>query len=146
LGHRVSRPRGTASVGDSVGEGNGKTERSNNGRRHTHTHSGAQTLWRKDDCTCSDVRMNAESPSDSSAQAFSAAPSRVVEKTLEEAPADSTASASASEGAGAEGAGAETEEKKKKKSSIKSFFGFKKKDKGEKEEKDKASSRQHAKP
>eukprot|EP00802_Teleaulax_amphioxeia_P005221 Tamp_05225.p1 GENE.Tamp_05225~~Tamp_05225.p1 ORF type:complete len:853 (-),score=257.60 Tamp_05225:475-2967(-) len=78
-----------------------------------------------------------ESPSDSSAQAFSAAPSRVVEKTLEEAPADSTASASASEGAGAEGAGAETEEKKKKKSSIKSFFGFKKKDKAEKEEKDK---------
>jgi len=70
-----------------------------------------------------------EPSTDVGLQAFDAAPSRVLEKTLDESPAIATDPALA-------GADKDTKEKKKS-SGLKSFFGFKKKDKGEKEEKDK---------
>ncbi len=90
----------------------------------------------KDDAKYVTDHTQTEMPADGSgAQAFSAAPSRVVEKTLEEAPADGAA-LSVAKSAGADTA-KKDKEKEKKKSSLKSFFGFKEKDKGEKGEKDK---------
>ena len=71
-------------------------------------------------------------------QAFNAAPARLVEKTLEEAPADAAAAAvpQAADTLGAAQPAEEEEKKKKRGFGLKSMLGFKKKDK-DKGDKDK---------
>eukprot|EP00277_Geminigera_cryophila_P048116 CAMPEP_0173088656 /NCGR_PEP_ID=MMETSP1102-20130122/25151_1 /TAXON_ID=49646 /ORGANISM="Geminigera sp., Strain Caron Lab Isolate" /LENGTH=812 /DNA_ID=CAMNT_0013971775 /DNA_START=73 /DNA_END=2511 /DNA_ORIENTATION=+ len=77
-----------------------------------------------------------EPSTDAGMQAFEAAPSRVLEIALDDAPALPTGSST--EASDSASAGTEKDTKEKKKSSgLKSFFGFKKKEKGEKEEKEK---------